>query len=69
MSLDVGSYNLNKLQEDLLERAALVGRELRETAEGLAVLKHEVSALRESIRLTVSSRELDVHVLTVSRLA
>lgn len=69
MSLDVGSYDLNKLQEDLLERAALVGRELRETAEGLAVLKHEVSALRESIRLAVSLRELDVHVLTVSRLA
>lgn len=69
MSLDVGSYDLDKLQEDLLERAALVGRELRETAEGLAVLKHEVSALRESIRLAVSLRELDVHVLTVTRLA
>lgn len=37
-------------QEDLLERAALVGGQLRETAEGLEVLKHEVSELRESIR-------------------
>lgn len=37
-------------QEDLLERAAELGRELRETSEGLEVLKHEVSALRESIR-------------------
>ncbi|CAM9589258.1 unnamed protein product [Ectocarpus sp. 12 AP-2014] len=37
-------------EEDLLERAAQLGRELRETAEGLEVLKHEVSSLRESIR-------------------
>lgn len=42
-------------QEDLLERAAIVGRELRETAEGLEVLKHEVLQLRESIR-SVGSR-------------
>ncbi|CBN79888.1 expressed unknown protein [Ectocarpus siliculosus] len=37
-------------EEDLLERAAELGKELRETAEGLEVLKHEVSSLRESIR-------------------
>jgi len=49
-------------QEDLLERAALVGRELRETAEGLAVLKHEVSALRESIRQVFTLREVDMQV-------
>ncbi|CAM9256209.1 unnamed protein product [Hapterophycus canaliculatus] len=39
-----------KSQEDLLERAAQVGEKLRETAEGLKVLRHEVLALRESIR-------------------
>lgn len=37
-------------QEDLLARAAVVGGQLRETAEGLEVLKHEVFQLRESIR-------------------
>lgn len=48
-------------QEDLLERAALVGGELRETAEGLKVLKHEVSALRQSIRSVGVSGKFSEH--------
>lgn len=37
-------------QEDLLARAAEVGGQLRETAQGLEILKEEVLALRASIR-------------------
>lgn len=34
----------------MLARAAIVGGQLRETTEGLEVLKEEVMSLRESIR-------------------
>lgn len=46
----ISSGNVFESQEDLLARATEVGHELRDTSEGLEVLKEEVMALRESIR-------------------